>query len=52
MVDVVDLAVAIFEFDEIADDLEDVLAAQRALLQRYVELQLWLSFSRPTLERS
>ena len=37
VVDVVDLAVAVLELDQVADDLEDVLAAQRALLERHVD---------------
>ena len=37
VVDVVDLAVAVLELDQVAHDLQDVLAAQRALLERRVE---------------
>ena len=37
VVDVVDLAVAVLQLDQVADDLEDVLAPQRALLERHVE---------------
>jgi hypothetical protein len=40
MVDVVDLADAVLQLDQIAHHLEDVLAAQRALLQRHLELEL------------
>ena len=40
VVDVVDLAVAVLELDQVAHDLEDVLAAQRALLEGHVEPQL------------
>ena len=36
MVDVVDLAVAVLELDQVAHHLEDVLAAQRALVERDV----------------
>ena len=36
VVDVVDLAVAVLELDQVAHDLEDVLAAQRALVERHV----------------
>ena len=40
MVDIVDLAVAALELDQVADHFEDVLAAQRALFQRHVDLEL------------
>ena len=40
MVDIVDSAVAVLELDQIADDFQDILAAQRALLQRHGELEL------------
>ena len=40
MVDIVDLAVAVLELHQVADDFEDVLAAQRALLERHVDLEL------------
>jgi hypothetical protein len=40
VVDVVDLPVAVLELDQVADDLEDVLAAERALLERHVDPQL------------
>ncbi len=40
MVDIVNLAVAVLELHQVADDLEDVLAAERALLERYVNLEL------------
>jgi hypothetical protein len=34
VVDVVDLAVAVLQLDQVADHLEDVLAAERALVER------------------
>src|SRR2546426_635109 len=40
VVDVVDLAVAVLELDEGADDLQDVLAAQRPLIEGHVDLEL------------
>ena len=40
VVDVVDLAVAVLELDQVADDLENVLAAQRPLLERHVVPEL------------
>ena len=40
MVDVVDLPVAVLELDQVANDLEDVLAPERALLERDVDAQL------------
>src|SRR5436190_2882552 len=40
VVDVVDLAVAVLELDEVADDLQDVLAAQRPLIEGHVDLEL------------
>ena len=40
MVDIVNLAVAVLELHQVADDFEDVFAAQRALLERHVDLEL------------
>ena len=40
MVDIVDLAVAVLELHQVAHDFEDVLAAQSALLERHVNLEL------------
>src|SRR6202030_2749029 len=40
MIDIVDLAVAVLELHQVADDLEDILAAERALLERHVNLEL------------
>src|SRR5581483_8823344 len=47
VVDVVDLAVAVLELDQVADDLEDVLAPERALIERHVELQLEVELEPP-----
>src|SRR5208283_2179438 len=49
MVDVVNLAVAVLEVHQIADDFEDVLAAQRALLERHVNLELVIELQAPDL---
>ena len=40
MVDIVDLAVAVLEIDQVANDFEDILAAERALLERHVDFEL------------
>ena len=40
VVDVVDRAVAVPELDQVAHDLEDVLAAERPLVEGHVELEL------------
>ena len=42
MIDVVDLADAVFQQDQVSDDLEDVLAAERPLVERHVELEFEL----------
>src|SRR5208282_2991656 len=47
MVDVVNLAVAVLEVHQIADDFEDVLAAQRALLERHINLELVIELEAP-----
>src|SRR5262249_9674559 len=39
MVDVIDRADAVPELHQVADDFEDVLLAQRPVLERYVDLQ-------------
>ena len=49
MVDIVDLAVAALEVDQVAHHFEDVLAAQRALLQRHVDLELMIQLQAPDL---
>src|SRR5262249_45401608 len=40
VVDVVDLAVAVLQLDQVADDLEDVLAPERSLVERDADLEL------------
>src|SRR5262249_12340586 len=40
MVDIVDLAIAVLALDQVAHDLEDVLACTRSLLERGGELEL------------
>ena len=40
VVDVVDLTVAVLQLDQVAHDLEDVLAAERALVEGHVQLEL------------
>ena len=47
MIDVVDRAVAVLQLDEVAHDLEDVLAAQRPLIERGVEAQLVVELQAP-----
>src|SRR5262249_27799445 len=47
VVDVVDLAVAVLQLDQVADDLEDVLAAERPLVDRAVDLELVVQLEPP-----
>src|SRR5208282_2285908 len=47
MVDIVNLAVAVLELHQVADDFEDVFAAQRALLERHVNLELVIELQAP-----
>jgi len=52
VVDVIDLAVTVLQFDQVADDLEDVLANGASPGRGHVHLQLVVSLSRPTREGS
>src|SRR5262245_40745310 len=47
VVDVVDLPVAVLELDQVLHDLEDVLAAQRALVEGRVQLELVVELEPP-----
>src|SRR5947207_620255 len=47
VVDVVDLAVAVLELDQVADDLQDVLAPERPLVEGDVQLELVVQLQAP-----
>jgi len=47
VVDVVDLAVAVLELDQVADDLQDVLAPERPLVEGDAQLQLVVELQAP-----
>jgi hypothetical protein len=47
VVDVVDLTVAVLELDQVLHDLEDVLPAERALVERCVQLELVVELEAP-----
>src|SRR5690349_8567389 len=47
MVDIIDLPVAVLEFDQVADDFENVLAPKRPLLEWNVKLELMVELEPP-----
>ena len=49
MVDIVDLAVAALQIDQVPHHFEDVLAAQRALLEGHIDLELMIQLQAPDL---
>src|SRR5260370_32580690 len=51
MVDIIDLPVAVLEFDQVADDFENILAPKRPLLEWNVELELMVELEPPDFRK-